>query len=258
MKLFELPQTHTDAAAKRYISDKEAIGASKEFLTYCENIGVNVLDSDGKRFIASRKFATSQMAINFDIKIPSSTITNEKNLAIKFIEKNQPCIFKPINIKKLIMEDDAKSVAFLTEDITLDDLDEINDDEFSKTHIFIQQKIEKISEFRVIQIKNKTITFEIDSQKHDFSSTDWRANELGDIYKLSNNNQKISDYCKNILDRFELTHCVFDFAETPDGDLVFFDCNPAGQWAVPAARCKVNIGRYMADMLHQHAARSKP
>jgi hypothetical protein len=46
-----------------------------------------------------------------------------------------------------------------------------------------------------------------------------------------------------------LTHGVFGFAESRGGETIFFECNPAGQWSIPAQACNMDISGLIADQI---------
>lgn len=52
-----------------------------------------------------------------------------------------------------------------------------------------------------------------------------------------------------LMKRFGLTFGAFDFAVTPAGQWVMFECNPAGQWAWIQDRTGLPICAAIADLL---------
>lgn len=59
---------------------------------------------------------------------------------------------------------------------------------------------------------------------------------------------------RRYMDELKLTFGAFDFAVTPAGEVVFFECNPAGQWLWMEHKLDVSITRDVAHMLRAAAA----
>ncbi|GAA4681671.1 hypothetical protein GCM10023324_39720 [Streptomyces youssoufiensis] len=51
------------------------------------------------------------------------------------------------------------------------------------------------------------------------------------------------------LKRFRLNFGAFDFAVTPSGDWVMFECNPSGEWSWIQNRTGLPIAAGIADLL---------
>src|SRR5690606_18438547 len=105
---------------------------------------------------------------------------------------------------------------------------------------------QKAYELRVVCIGSDIITFRIDVGNDPNAAVDWRRAELCNIYSLIDCPARLGKFCMEFLRQSSLTHGVFDFAVTPEDRTVFFECNPSGQWHVPASRCGVNVGAIMA------------
>ena len=103
--------------------------------------------------------------------------------------------------------------------------------EFSLCPVLLQEYIEKRYEWRVTVIGSSVFACRINSQLAEDAKEDWRIANISElpheIYELPLSlRQKLFDYLRY----FDLSFGAFDFIETLDGDFVFLECNPNGQW----------------------------
>lgn len=54
---------------------------------------------------------------------------------------------------------------------------------------------------------------------------------------------------RTFMTEYGLNYGALDFAVTPDGEWVFFECNPARQWQFIAAATKLPIAEAHAELL---------
>lgn len=51
------------------------------------------------------------------------------------------------------------------------------------------------------------------------------------LYSESSLSEEMKSKCRAMLDMLGLLYGAFDFVRTPEGDLVFLEVNPTGEWA---------------------------
>lgn len=91
--------------------------------------------------------------------------------------------------------------------------------------------IDKAHELRVVAFGDEIVSFRIDSQERSFTRMDWRAGEPLLACPVVETPTLIREPIAAFLALSGLHSSVFDFAVTPEGRTVFFESNPAGQWA---------------------------
>lgn len=93
-----------------------------------------------------------------------------------------------------------------------------------------QEYIEKAFELRVTVIGDRIFAAKIDSQADSRTKVDWRHYDVPmrlSEYKLPDD---IAVNCLKFVASYKLTYGAFDFIVTPEGEYVFLECNPNGQW----------------------------
>lgn len=60
---------------------------------------------------------------------------------------------------------------------------------------------------------------------------DWRDPEVSVSYSASSLTDEVKRMCRAMLAKLGLIYGAFDFVRTPEGELVFLEVNPTGEWA---------------------------
>ncbi len=96
-----------------------------------------------------------------------------------------------------------------------------------------QEEVLKMNELRITIVGRKIFAVEIDSQKYKASSLDWRKA----VYKFDKIPHRVVELPVRLkqkllllLDHYGLNFGAIDMAKTPEGEYVFFELNPAGQF----------------------------
>lgn len=94
-----------------------------------------------------------------------------------------------------------------------------------------QEYVEKKVELRVTVIGRKIFAAEIHSQQSARSREDWRRYDLANTpYYPHQLPREIEDQCHALLHELGLVFGCIDLILTPDGEYVFLEINPNGQW----------------------------
>jgi glutathione synthase/RimK-type ligase-like ATP-grasp enzyme len=67
--------------------------------------------------------------------------------------------------------------------------------------------------------------------KGDSSLVDWRDPAVSVRYSESSLGPEVQTMCKAMLEKLGLKYGAFDFVRRPEGELVFLEINPTGEWA---------------------------
>lgn len=94
-----------------------------------------------------------------------------------------------------------------------------------------QQFMEKRREWRITAVGDKIFPAAIYTEKD--AKVDWRKHQTASSVRFVKESapEDIEERCVKYLGTFGLKYGAFDFIETVDGELLFLECNPNGQYA---------------------------
>ncbi|MGW5482877.1 hypothetical protein [Streptomyces sp. NPDC004008] len=78
---------------------------------------------------------------------------------------------------------------------------------------------------------------------------DWRSDYDALTYDTCQVPDDVRGGVLGWLDHFRLSFGAFDFAVTPSGDWVMFECNPSGEWSWIQDRTGLPIAAHIAELL---------
>jgi len=94
-----------------------------------------------------------------------------------------------------------------------------------------QENIPKQVELRITVIGRKIFAVEIQSQDHKESTHDWRGLKAGDLHHCPHDLlEPIQAMYLRFLDHFDLAYGAIDMILTADGEYIFLENNPSGQF----------------------------
>ncbi|WP_030775204.1 ATP-grasp ribosomal peptide maturase [Streptomyces sp. NRRL F-2664] len=202
---------------------------------------VNRPEVDG---IASHKPVQLPVAARSGLRTPRSLVTNVPQDARDFAASiNGPLICKPLMGGPLNYEDGRRN-GVPTHLINPNDLDH----SVGLTAHLFQEWIPKAHEVRLTVIGRKMFAAEIHAGS-DASRIDWRSDYDSLTYKPCEVPDAVRAGVLRWLDHFGLNFGAFDFAVTPDGEWVFFECNPSGEWSWIQNKTGLPIARALAELL---------
>jgi hypothetical protein len=91
-----------------------------------------------------------------------------------------------------------------------------------------QPYIDKAAELRCVVIGDKIFTAKIDSQADERTSTDWRAGPCQ--YEVFSLPEQVQAAIHRLMNSFGINFASLDMIVTAEGDFVFVELNPNGQW----------------------------
>ncbi len=176
-----------------------------------------------------RKFPQLRLARSVGLRVPRSIITNDPDRAEQFFATcKHGAICKPLLMGSHYVEGEHH-VAY-TRPVPPSEFSSLRDT-ISLCPTYLQEAIAKDHELRVTIIGDELFCCRIDSQGVSGAEQDWRA---VDTVKLPHTIVPLPDQVDRAL-RDYLRHCglrfgAFDLIVTPEGDYVFLELNPNGQW----------------------------
>ncbi len=180
---------------------------------------INPID---KALVASGKPVGLGLAAQAGFKIPRTAFTNDIQV-VSAARENYAVVYKTLHG---YLAPDSQTI--FTTRIGKDHL--LNATEIGIAPAIYQEQIEKLFEVRIYFIHDTVFTIKIDSQGNPSTRQDWREDQYLDIHELIETDpswkHKVITYSK----LSGLAYGAIDAIVTPTGELVFLECNPAGQW----------------------------
>ncbi len=113
-----------------------------------------------------------------------------------------------------------------------------------------QELVPKRFDIRVTIVGKKIFAARIDSQSDPQAAVDWRHTANPQLpHQQVTLPADIEGRLLRLMDRLELNFAAIDLIETPDGEHVFLEVNPNGQWLWLDDMLKLGISQAVADWL---------
>jgi glutathione synthase/RimK-type ligase-like ATP-grasp enzyme len=111
----------------------------------------------------------------------------------------------------------------------------------------LQPYVEKAFELRCVVIGERIFCAKLDSQADEKSRIDWRGGDPAhEIFTLPDH---VEASIHRLMHSFELNFASLDMIVTPDGEYVFLELNPNGQWLWLEYELGLPLVATMADLL---------
>jgi hypothetical protein len=174
--------------------------------------------------IAEHKLYQLQVARQVGFRIPRTLISSDPLELRSFVAGNKSgTICKPIYHGMFFDEESTYSV--FTRRVTPESFDA---ESVKLCPVLLQEEIVRSADVRATFIGSQCFVADI---KGDQALVDWRNPESKVSYSTSSLSDTFQKQCKALLDQLGLVYGAFDFVKTPEGDLVFLEVNPTGEWA---------------------------
>lgn len=197
-------------------------------------------------------------AIDCGFLVPDTVFANSKASIGELATKHDRLCLKPINGLDIWDEKNGVDYVFYTQAIRSCELGSIPEEAFSQTVSFVQEYIEKEYELRVTVVDNTVIATKILSQDlpEDKGKTDWRQGyDDGLVFEEFILPEAIQVQCKTLVHAMGLNFGCIDLIVKPNGDYVFLECNPNGQWLwielANGQKIAESIADYFTTLEHQ-------
>ncbi len=180
--------------------------------------------------------------------IPETLITNEMEAAKKFFKRfPKSTIVKVLHHHEIYLN--QKSYRFLTNNIETSHLSKFN--ELTYAPVIFQKKIENDSEIRVTVINDKTFSCKISTikEKRNFSDLH-KIKEKELIFSEISLDKKIEKLCIKLNRKLGLLVSSIDFVQGKNGELLFLEINPIGDWNWIEKHTNLPITKSMFDFVN--------
>jgi hypothetical protein len=212
-----------------------------------------VVNCSTQKWNNSSKIFQWKLATSVGFRCPETLITTDKKSAVSFCDKYDRLIGKPLNDSRIQDQSNNKhDTVIMTTSIEQRHIEEATDAQFAYCPIFLQERIQKKYELRIVNINGKIFAFRIDPHSKAYTSVDWRwGNHTLDFVEY-----KINDLVMHQLNSFmklaKLTYGHFDLIVDNNNDLIFLECNADGQWMWLDPIVNGRISDEFANMLQRY------
>jgi ATP-GRASP peptide maturase of grasp-with-spasm system len=195
----------------------------------------------------TNKLIALSTAEELGLKIPATAIVNNKKDFRKFLEKYPSVITKPIT-ETLDYNKGDNDYTLYTNELPNDYLDKIPKKFFPT---LIQEKVVKDFEIRTFYWKEKCYSMAIFSQENENTAIDFRRYDR----KRPNRNvpsqlpQEVEEKISGLMKRLNLNSGSIDLIKDVNGNFVFLEVNPNGQFGMVSYPCNYNLEMIIANDL---------
>lgn len=173
---------------------------------------------------AENKIYQLLLAKEVGLTIPSTLISNHYDSVEQFLEKGNH-IIKPVHNARI--KDEKHPQIVYTSEIK----QAIKKSEAEFNVNYLQKKIEKRCDVRATFVEEMCFAVTIDSQKMEETRVDWRKGEHILQHTPIELPREIRLKCIQLMKRLDLHYGAIDFVLDKQGNFIFLEINPNGQWA---------------------------
>lgn len=196
---------------------------------------------------ARYKLRQLQVAANLGFRIPRTLVTNDPNELPAFFEENEGQVVAK-TIRSPFVAREAQSGIIYTEELTREHLKSRDLIQFSP--VIFQEHVRKKMDIRITVIGDHVFATEIHSQQILESRVDWRRGDTESIpHRVHELPPDIIERIRNFLSYYGLAFAAIDMVQDVEGEYVFLEVNPNGQWAWIEGITHQPMRKAMVDLL---------
>jgi glutathione synthase/RimK-type ligase-like ATP-grasp enzyme len=177
------------------------------------------------------------------LKTPHTLISNDPAQATTFVDAlgDTECAVKPL--MAIGVTDEQGYRLPLTTTLP----PEYSLDSVALAPTILQPYVDKAFELRSVVIGDRIFSARMDSQADEKSRIDWRGGDpRHEVFALP---AEVEASIHRLMDSFELNFASLDMIVTPDGEFVFLELNPNGQWLWLEFELGLPLVASMVDLL---------
>jgi ATP-grasp ribosomal peptide maturase len=191
-----------------------------------------------------------QVAAACGLRVPRTLLTNDVVRARELGEQLAgSMIYKPLSAPSVHIGGELRHIY-----TTRVDNNSLHEEEVRLTAHLFQELVPKKYDLRLTVVGDKFFAVAIHA-KSDEAYLDWRSDYSALDYEPIDTPDDIRHRVMALLERFKLPFGALDFAITPEGEWVFLEINPNGQWGWIEEHTDLPITSAMADLLTGEAVR---
>lgn len=203
---------------------------------------------------AGRKYHQLHLAREVGLTVPRTAITNDPDAVRALAARCPTGLVTKMMHGFTVPSPEGTPASLFTSPLTPDDLAALADDRhggLALCPMTFQENIPKARELRVTLVGDKIWTAAIDSQSNADARIDWRRQGAAMVaqWQPATLPPPIEARIRALMTRLGLCYGAIDLIETPDGDHVFLEVNPGGEYFWLEDHCGFPISDAIAERL---------
>lgn len=202
--------------------------------------------------VASSKMVQYRTAMDCGFLVPDTIYANSKAAVEFFARKHEKLCLKAIEGTDIWDDEHGVDYVFYTQILMSAEVPVIPEDAFIQTVNFVQEYVPKKYELRVTVVNEDVFAARVLSQElpEDKGKIDWRQGyDSGLKFEACSLPEVIRKRCITLVHALGLNFGCIDLIVRPDGEYVFLECNPNGQWLWLELTTGMKISSSIADFL---------
>ena len=198
---------------------------------------------------AENKLFQLRTAQEVGLRLPRTLVTNDPRQMRRFFrEVNRKMVAKLL--RPVSMSMDAASTFVYTSEVTRADLAEGK--LLRHSPMVFQERIPKACELRIAFVAGKLFVGAIDASGSSRGQVDWRLSANHETaWKRDEVPSHIVSALAALMSKLGLVYGAIDLIRTPEGEHVFLEVNPGGEWGMLERDLDYPISEAIADALLQ-------
>ncbi len=120
----------------------------------------------------------------------------------------------------------------------------------SHSPMVFQERIEKAHELRVAMVDGQCFAGAIDASRSAAGQVDWRRARPGEArWEPGHVPEQVAGLLRGLMAALGLVYGAVDLIVTPEGDYLFLEVNPAGEWGMLESELGLPISAALAEVL---------
>lgn len=190
-----------------------------------------------------------QAAREVGLVIPATLITTSPDQAVDFFEHwNGEVIIKTFG-GHVLKDEQERVLSIYTNRVTREQI-EAHGDEIRLVPIMLQNYVPKSFELRITAVGRRLFACAIHSQDSPRTRDDWRRYDFENVkHQPHQLPTQVETKLLELMRSLQLQFGAIDMIVTPDGEYVFLEVNPSGQWGWIETLTGMPISQAIAELL---------
>jgi MvdC family ATP-grasp ribosomal peptide maturase len=196
---------------------------------------------------AENKLRQLRVAREVGLCIPRTLVTNDPQEARAFFQEVKGKMVAKL-LTPLSFSMEGSSFFVYTSAVKEEDLVEAEALRYSP--MVFQEQIPKHRELRVVFVAGNLFVGALDASRYSATTMDWRKAKSEEcVWQPDEFPSDVACCLNSFMEEMGLVFGALDFIQTPDGDYVFLEVNPTGEWGMLERDLGYPISEAIADAL---------
>ncbi|HEY9404263.1 MAG TPA: hypothetical protein VIQ24_16520 [Pyrinomonadaceae bacterium] len=224
---------------------RESVAALRGFLDGLH--GARWINDPGRDAEAENKLLQLRLAHDAGLRVPRTLLTNDAGRARDFFRENGGALVAKM-LAPVSVSMGADSAFVYTNEVGADDLEDAGG--LRHSPMVFQEHIRKSLELRIAYVAGKFFVGALDASRTGGGRIDWRRAAPGECRWVRDDiPPELKAQLTTLMRKLRLVYGAIDIIRTPDGQHVFLEINPGGEWGMLERDLELPISEAIADAL---------